>query len=237
MVDRIYDNEENLQTTQTVILRTFATFMKAKYAIKITEDNAIQDILQTRKTRIPPEAHQDLEQPITMDELRTAVQQGKQKNAAGIDGICHDLFQKTWETIKSGPLTIMNTMSMNGEVFGSQKHGVIVCIPKIKDPNRPSDFRPLTLLNADFKLLSCVIANRMRQWINVLLHPSQYCGAHDNNIYGAITTIRETIANGELTTTPICILTLDFKDAFDNIAHTNLFTILEAYWFSKNFRD
>jgi hypothetical protein len=52
MVDRICDNEENLQTTQTGILRTFATFMKAKYAIK-TDDDAIQDLLQTIKHAYP----------------------------------------------------------------------------------------------------------------------------------------------------------------------------------------
>jgi hypothetical protein len=53
MVGRIYDNGGNLQTTQTGVFRTFTNFMKAKYAIKITDDNAIQDILQMIRTRIP----------------------------------------------------------------------------------------------------------------------------------------------------------------------------------------
>jgi hypothetical protein len=69
------------------------------------------------------------------------------------------------------------------------------------------------------------------------MHPNQYCGEHDNNIYGAINAIRETIAKSELTNTPTCILTLDFKDAFDNTAQTYLFSIMEAYEFSTTFRD
>jgi hypothetical protein len=52
MVDRIYDNEGNLQTTRTGILRTFATFIKAKYAIQTTDENAVQDITDDKK-RIP----------------------------------------------------------------------------------------------------------------------------------------------------------------------------------------
>jgi hypothetical protein len=50
-VEWIYDNEGNLQTTQTGTFHAFANFMKAKYAIKITEDNAIQDIADDKNTR------------------------------------------------------------------------------------------------------------------------------------------------------------------------------------------
>jgi hypothetical protein len=110
----------------------------------------------------------------------------------------------------------------------TKKGGVIVCI---------LHFRPLTLLNADFKLLSRLSDNNMKRWINNIMHPNQHCRAYDNNIYGAITAIRETIAKSELTNTPTCILTLDFKDAFDNITHTYLFSIMEAYGFSTTFRD
>jgi len=115
----------------------------------------------------------------------------------------------------------------------AQKDGVISCPKKILRPTRPEDYRPLSLLNADFKFLARIIANRIRPWINDLLHPSQHCGVQDNNILG---TIRDNIANAELTHTPVCILSLDFKGAFGNIAHSYLFAILESYGFSSKFR-
>ena len=65
-----------------------------------------------------------------------------------------------------------------------EKHGIIVCLKKIPRPTQPEDYRPLTLLNADFKLLARFIANRIRSWINDLLHPSQHCGVQDNIILG-----------------------------------------------------
>jgi hypothetical protein len=96
---------------------------------------------------------------------------------------------------------------------------------KMPRPNRPEDYRPLTLLNADFKLLARIIANRIRPWINDLLHLSQHCGVQDNTL-GAISAIRDTIAQAELTHTPLCILSLDFNGAFVNIAHSYLFAML-----------
>jgi hypothetical protein len=79
---------------------------------------------------------------------------------------------------------------------------------------KPTDFRPLSLLNAELKLLARIVANRLKRWINVILHPHQFCGAHDN-IYGAIVALRETTALSEQTNTPACILSLDLANAFD----------------------
>ena len=120
-------------------------------------------------------------------------------------------------------LEIMNQMFMDEKLMDSQKHGIIVCLKKIPRPNRPEDCRPLTLLNSDFKLLARIIANRIRPWINNLLHPIQHCGVQDNNILGTISAIRDTTAHAELTHTPVCILSLDIKGSFDNIAQSYLF--------------
>ena len=64
---------------------------------------------------------------------------------------------------------------------------------------------------------------------------SQHCGTHDTNIFGAIAGIRETIAQVEMTNSPTCLLSLDFTEVFDKIAHTYLFKVLEHCGFSKTF--
>jgi len=49
-------------------------------------------------------------------------------------------------------------MFMDEKLMDSQKHGIIICLKKIPQPTQPEDYRPLTLLNADFKLLARIIA-------------------------------------------------------------------------------
>jgi hypothetical protein len=116
---------------------------------------------------------------------------------------------------------------MDGTILESQKHSIIVCILKTHKPTSPEDYRPLTLMKSDFKLLSKIIANILRPWLNDLLHPSQYCGVLGNNILGALAAIWETIAHAELPNMPTCILSIDFRQAFDNIAHSCLYAMLE----------
>ena len=55
----------------------------------------------------------------------------------------------------------MNDMYTNGKITSQQKYGIIECIPKQENPTRPEDYRPLALLNTDYKLLTRIIANRL----------------------------------------------------------------------------
>jgi Fe-S cluster assembly ATPase SufC len=55
-------------------------------------------------------------------------------------------------------------------------------------------------------------------------------------ILNGIATVREAIAYAETTNKALCILSLDFQAAFDNISHTYLFQILQAYGFSEAFK-
>jgi hypothetical protein len=47
--------------------------------------------------------------------------------------------------------------------------------------------------------------------------------------------VRDSIAYAEVARIPLCVLSLDFKEAFDRISHTYLFTILKGYGFSDIF--
>jgi hypothetical protein len=127
-------------------------------------------------------------------------------------------FLDTWKITKCDILNILNDLRTRNGILDSQKRGVIVCIPKKPAPTRPTFSRPLTLLNADLKLLARIVANRLKRGIGVILHPRDFCGAYDN-IYGAVAALRDTIALSEQTNTPACIQSLGFAKAIDNFPH------------------
>jgi hypothetical protein len=127
----------------------------------------------------------------------------------------------------------MNQMFLDVIILPSQKHGIIVCVPKSRRPVYPDDYRPLTLMNTDLKLLSHILANRLHPW---LTSTPANTGIQGNNILGAVAAICEAVAQAEMTNTPMCIISLDFKVAFDHIAHSYLFVMLEAYRFNACFQ-
>jgi hypothetical protein len=126
-------------------------------------------------------------------------------------------------------------MHEKGEVDQQQKHVVVVCIPKTPHPVYPADYRPLTLLNTDLKLLARIIARRLDLWLPHILHPGQHCGVLGKSILEAAATLRDAIAYAESMNKKICVLSLDFQAAFDKIPHT--YQTLRDHGFSDRFID
>jgi hypothetical protein len=102
--------------------------------------------------KIPEDANTVLDHPITMEEVREAVKKGKRHKSPGPDGICHEFLIKMWDVVKDDMTDVINNMYMEGSVSDSQKHGHIVCLHKQATSMSPENYRPLTILNTDYKL-------------------------------------------------------------------------------------
>ena len=98
--------------------------------------------------------------------------------------------------------TLFNQMLSDRQQSERQKQGVIVCIPKNARPHIPEDYRLITLLNTDYKILARLTVARVRPILVELLHPSQYCGVSGNTIFDAVPTVPDAIAYAETTRRP-----------------------------------
>ena len=233
VIHQVRDGMNTIQTTPFAILRVFTTEMKNKYDSIPHMGNSMQQLLRHACQQLPATATTAMEEPLSLEELHHAIKQGKKGKSPGLDGISHEFYQETWDIIKDDMLNIFSHMYMEGGIQASQTHGLIVCLPKHGNPVTTDDYRPLTLLNSDYKIFARILANRIRPWINDILHPCQHCGVGDNNILSALSEVRDTIAHAEYTNAPICLLSLDFKGAFDKISHTYLLETMKAYGFSE----
>jgi hypothetical protein len=99
----------------------------------------------------------------------------------------------------------------------------------------PADRRPITLLNSNYKIVTRIIAQRLRPILEMHLRKTQYCEVPGNSILDAVATVRDTIAYAKITNIPMCVLTLDFQHAFYSISHDYLFAILRSYGISAQF--
>jgi len=178
-----------------------------------------------------------LDGPLTMQELRHAIYAGGGKKAPRRDGIGSAFYAETWEDLKDDWLELFAEMLSTGRLVDQQKLGVIVCTPKTKHPIEPKAYGPITLLNTDYKIIARTLAGRVRTVLGNILHPSQYCGTPDKSIFDAVATIRDAIAFAEISGKPLCVLSLDFKEAFDKVSHTYLWDTLRRYGFSEKFLE
>ena len=72
------------------------------------------------------------------------------------------------DTIVLAVLDFLN----NGNMLPEINHTNIVLIPKIRNPVKMSDFRPISLCNVIYKIISKVLANRLKQVLPQIILPT-----------------------------------------------------------------
>ena len=128
-------------------------------------------------------------------------------------------------------------MFANGPIVAQQAQDYVVCLPKKTHPRKIEDYRPLTLLSVDYKILARIIANRLKPLLPGIIHRSQHCGTSGSTVFEAVATVRDVTAYAEVMRRPICVVSVDFNSAFDRISHEYMGKILQARGFDNPFLD
>ena len=236
-IRRIIDVDGTVHTTQKGIADTFVQHYARTFRQIATDRNAIQILMQNMPQKDPQLYKDRLEQPITSDEVHRAIKAGAKKKTPGIDGMCLEFYVAHWTLIGTDLTQVLNDMFLHKRITMQQKQGIIICLPKASHGDTPHQYRPISLLTTEYKLLARIMAHRLQVILEDQALTGQYCGMPHRTILDALATVRDLIAYHETEKIPLCIVTLDFQQAFDRIAHEYLFTILECYGVGKWFID
>jgi hypothetical protein len=105
----------------------------------------------------------ELLKPFTGEKVYRALLQMAPLKAPGPDGFSAGFSQKNWsvmgEDICQAILGILNSGTMPLSLNSTN----IALIPKVKNPSNVSEFRPISLCNVLYKLVSKVLANRLKK--------------------------------------------------------------------------
>ena len=85
----------------------------------------------------------------------------------GSDGITTEFYKIFWSDIKSYYVKSLNYSFENGDMTVMQKQGLISLLPKKNnDLGNLNNWRPLTLLNTDYKIVTKTISNRIKKYVS-----------------------------------------------------------------------
>ena len=133
-----------------------------------------------------------------------------------------------WPFIKTLLCDCYKHIETVGKMSITQRQGIIILIPK-KDKDREllKNWRPLSLLNTDYKILAKCIANRIKKVLPEIIHcdqtgflPNRYIGENINRIFGIMHYSKVYNINP-------CLVAVDFEKAFD---------FLETFFFDTFFK-
>ncbi|KAJ1132607.1 hypothetical protein NDU88_010914 [Pleurodeles waltl] len=112
--------------------------------------------------------------PVSVEEVNEAIAQLAPGKTPGTDGLPMDFYKK-YRSLLAPQLTEMCAeVRRQGELPQTLREAVVVPLPKTKDREaRVTEFRPLSMLNSDFKILSKIMAARLLPHMTKLVHTDQ----------------------------------------------------------------
>ena len=172
--------------------------------------------------------------PISIREAKAAVFSMASHRTPGIDGIPIEFYREFWDLLGPHVTDMLNSILDFG-LTESQRRAVISLIYKKGDPEDISNYRPISVLSHDVKILGRVLVKRMHR-VNDKLIFSDQTGLKGRFIGESTRQFIDTFEYLHVTKQPAIILLLDQAKAFDRVSWSFLHRVLEHCGFSVSFR-
>ena len=174
---------------------------------------------------------------VTECEVRDALKQVGLNKSPGLDGLPYEVYLRMSHVFVPILTDMFNHWFAQRAIPGSVTKGVITLLKKggrhVWDGL--DDYRPITLLNTELKILVRVLANHLQLVISDLIGPEQTFAVKGRSIQDNLHLIRE-VLEGIKDDTEAALISLDQSKVFDRVDHRFLATVLETAGFETEFR-
>ena len=164
------------------------------------------------------------------EEVREVVFKSNLNAAPGTDGITSLLYKEHWDLLGDSLVQVVQAVHQGEPPTPSQRTCLMVfgSKPKKLSSLKPSDKRRISLLNADFKIITGLEAARFKKTFTHTLSPVQMVAGDDRRIHHMINKARDCIFSVSKSKLGCAIMDLDFIAAFDRQVFSWVFAVLRA---------
>ena len=106
---------------------------------------------------------------------------------------------------------------------------------KRSDIKNLKNWRPISLLNVDYKIILKVLTSRLAKVLESIVNPDQSCSVPGRSIFSNVTLLRDITNYMQETDECAILVSLDQEKAFDRVDRTFLLQLLEIYGSGPDF--
>lgn len=189
----------------------------------------LKRVLSNIPRKVSPEMNQRLQAPYTREEIEMAIKSFPPTKASGPDGFPALFYHKYWDIVRGKTVDDCLAILNQSELARGWNHTNIALIPKSCQARLVSDYRPIRLCNVSYKIVTKVIANRLKFVLNDIIDECQSAfipgwSISDNMIIGH--EILHFLNHNRKRKKGFAALKLDMSKAYDHVEWSYLGQVL-----------
>jgi len=181
------------------------------------------------------QAAQLAQQAVEQAEVKQALRTAKPGRAPGLDGIPVELYRRFKDTFIPLLARLFTSIATLGDLPAGFHDGLITIVYKRGERSDPANYRPITLLNTDYRLYAKVLALRLNPCLSAVIDPEQTAFVPGREIGENILTLQclphLLRRQGRWAVVVFC----DFRKAYDTVDRGFLFTIMHELGVGEGF--
>jgi exonuclease III len=228
--------EDDKKKVNDYILNFYKTLYSKKPQINEEQKQLLESHFYQNIPQINDKQRKECDKQFTKQEIKTTLfQRMHQGRSPGTDGLTVSLYKALWDILEESFFQAAIEGFHEGELSSSQKKSIIRLISKkSKDKLNIDNWRPISLLNVDMKILSKLLAVRMERCLEGIIHEDQTAFISKRNIIDGIRKVEYIFDSSNKFNRQGALISVDFKKAFDSVSHEYLWATLKQFGFGEN---
>ncbi|XP_026459459.1 uncharacterized protein LOC113360132 [Papaver somniferum] len=170
-IEFIQNEEGNWITEYQEVKDCFTNHFSQMATAETTSPSS--EIINLIPLAITPEDNTILNRKTEPEEIKAILFSMSNDKAPGPDGFPPNFFKLNWDIIGNDIVSMVQHFFLFGHLLKEMNATFIALIPKVDNPTSPSHFRPIRLCNTTYKIISKLLAQRMKPFLTKIISPYQ----------------------------------------------------------------
>ena len=161
-----------------------------------------------------------IEQLITEKEIELAINHLNKNSSPSSDGLTSEFYKTFAYLLKDDLVEILNDCYFKNNLTSSMKNAIVKLIHKKNDKQDLKNWRPISLVNTDYKILSIILAQRLTPTSKKIISQNQKCGLPGRRIEHILYDVQAVFEIAKEKFETFGVVLTDFEKAFDRMSHS-----------------
>ena len=211
------------------------SFYKTLYTAEQCNPTVQQELLNNVDKHISTAQNDFLDRDFSRDELYKAISAMANGKSPGTVGLPAEFYKEFFDLLAEDLLEVLSAIFKIGQMSTSQRTGLITMLYKKGDRLDLKNWRPISLLNCDYKILSKLLSLRLAKVLGTIIESDETCSVPGRSITTNGLLLRDLIQISEENNIPAAFISLDQLKAFDRVDWDFLFKVMSSFNFSDRF--